>query len=129
MEKGVKVLTQGTDNHLLVFDVTPFHLNGRQAESLLREALLTSNRNAIPLDANGPWYTSGIRMGTPATTTLGMGPLEMQEIAEIVYDLLQASRPVSKSRAEVPPAVLAQGRQRVQALLQKFPLYPELYLA
>lgn len=135
MKLGVRVLTGGTENHLLVFDVaSTFKLNGRQAESLLREARLTVNRNAIPFDTNGPWYTSGIRMGTPATTTLGMGPEQMKEIASIAYDLLIEARPIfdektqkpSKSKAEVSPAALHKARERVGDLLKQFPLYPEL---
>jgi glycine hydroxymethyltransferase len=137
MEKGARVLTGGTDNHLLVFDVaSSFHLNGRQAESLLREALVTVNRNAIPFDVNGPWYTSGVRMGTPAMTTLGMGPSEMKEIASIVVDLLKEAKPVmdektkapSKAKAFVPEAVMKKARHRVAGLLKDFPLYPELLI-
>lgn len=124
MEKGVRVLTGGTDNHLLVFDVaSTFHLNGRQAESLLREANLTVNRNAIPFDANGPWYTSGIRMGTPAITTLGMGPDQMKEIASITFDLLHDAKPVvdSKAKAVVPEPIMLKIRGRVADLLKDFP--------
>lgn len=135
MEKGARVLTGGTDNHLLVFDVaSSFHLNGRQAESILREARLTANRNAIPFDANGPWYTSGIRLGTPATTTLGMGPSQMKEIASIIVDLLKEAKPLidektkapSKAKAIVPEAVMLRARLRVADILKDFPLYPEL---
>ena len=129
MEKGARVLTGGTDNHLLVFDVaSSFHLNGRQAESLLREARLTVNRNAIPFDVNGPWYTSGIRMGTPATTTLGMGPSQMKEIASIAVDLLKEAKGKTKATAEVPEAVMGKARERVVDLLKDFPLYPELLI-
>ena len=69
---GAKIVTGGTDNHLLLMDVTQYGLNGRMAESLLREAGITLNRNALPFDKNGPWYTSGLRLGTAAVTTLGM---------------------------------------------------------
>lgn len=132
---GVEVLTGGTDNHLLVLNATKtFGLTGRQAETLLREAHLTANRNAIPNDANGPWYTSGIRLGTPATTTLGMKPPQMREIASILYDLLKEAKPltdekgVSRAKAQVPPQTMERARQRVAAVLQKFPLYPELLI-
>jgi len=137
IKEGVKVLTGGTDNHLLVFDAaSSFQLNGRQAEFLLREARLTVNRNAIPRDVNGPWYTSGIRMGTPALTTLGMKPKEMKEIASIAATLLKEAQPVidektgapSRAKAKVPPAVLQRAQQRVADLLQHFPLYPELVI-
>ncbi len=135
MREGVPVLTGGTDNHLLVFDVASrYHLTGRQAESLLRDAHLTVNRNAIPFDLNGPWYTSGIRMGTPATTTLGMGREEMEEIARIVVDLLKEAKPVidektgnvSRAKATVPGETMQKARERVSSLLGEFPLYPEL---
>lgn len=135
IERGVKVLTGGTDNHLLVVDVTSsFQLTGLQAETLLREAHLTVNRNAIPFDVNGPWYASGIRMGTAALTTLGMGPEEMREIASILVDLLKEGRAVSdggkpsRAKAEIPPAVLKRAQERVADLLKNFPLYPELVI-
>lgn len=137
MQKGVRVLTGGTENHLLVFDVaSSFHLTGRQAESLLREARLTSNRNSIPLDKNGPWYTSGIRLGTPAATTLGMGPGEMREIASIIYDLLKNAKPLhdektgnpSRAKASVPQEILSQAEKKVKDILKHFPLYPELLI-
>ena len=129
--QGVRVLTGGTDNHLLVMDVaSTFGLNGRQAESALREAHLTVNRNSIPRDPNGAWYTSGVRMGTPATTTLGMGVEEMREIGAIVAELLRATNAVSGSKAKivVEPTVLGRARQRVAELLAAFPLYPELVI-
>ncbi len=129
MEKGIRVLTGGTDNHLLVFDVaSTFQLNGRQAESLLRQAHLTVNRNSIPFDANGPWYTSGIRLGTPAVTTLGMRQEQMREIASIIYDLLSQAKPESKAKAVVTEALLEHTRKRVSEVLKDFPLYPELII-
>src|SRR5580658_4640605 len=86
--KGVKVTTGGTDNHLMVFDVaSAFAITGRQAELALRQAHLTVNRNSIPFDDNGPWYTSGVRVGTAAVTTLGMKQLEMAEIGNMIVEL------------------------------------------
>jgi glycine hydroxymethyltransferase len=133
---GVRLLTDGTDNHLMVLDIAPFGITGRQAESALREALITANRNAIPFDVNGPWYTSGIRLGTPAATTLGMGISEMKEIAEIIVDVLRSTKPSivqktglpSKANSLTDPAVLIQARERIVALLARFPLYPEIDL-
>ena len=90
---GIRITTGGTDNHLLVADVTAFGLTGRQAEGALRAAKLTLNLNTIPFDPNGPWYTSGIRLVTPALTTLGMGPEEMRLIARFIYDILKATKP------------------------------------
>lgn len=135
MGLGVRVLTGGTDNHLLVMDVaSSFGLSGRQAESLLREARLTVNRNAIPNDVNGPWYTSGIRMGTPATTTLGMKEPEMKEMARIIFHLLQGAEKIidektkmpSRAKARTSESAMLQAQQSVADLLRHFPLYPEL---
>jgi glycine hydroxymethyltransferase len=129
MAQKVKVLTGGTDNHLLVLDVaSSFNINGRQAELLLREAHLTVNRNAIPRDVNGPWYTSGVRVGTPAMTTLGMREKEMREIASIIIDLLKEATPTEKAKAHVPAPVLARAQNRVRELMKHFPLYPELVI-
>ncbi|MET0410834.1 MAG: serine hydroxymethyltransferase, partial [Polyangiaceae bacterium] len=92
--QGMSVLTGGTDNHLLLLDVAQsFGLTGRQAESALRQCRLTLNRNSLPDDQNGPWYTSGLRFGTPAVSTLGMGKTEMNEIATIVKQVLSATKP------------------------------------
>ncbi len=140
MKKGVPLDTNGTDNHLMLLDVTKFGLNGRQAESAVREAGITLNRNALPFDPNGPWYTSGLRIGTPAVTTLGMGTKEMEEIADIIALVLESSHPAilkkgehagqkSKSVAHVDPLVKKEAVSRVEALLAQFPLYPELDLA
>ncbi len=138
MQHGVHLLTNGTDNHLLVMNVAKtFQLTGRQAETLLREARLTVNRNAIPRDVNGPWYTSGIRLGTPAATTLGMKPPHMKEIASIIYDLLKEAQSIpdektgnpSRAKARVLPKAMHRAQQRVTELLKEFPLYPELIFA
>jgi glycine hydroxymethyltransferase len=130
-ERGCTLMTEGTDNHLLVIDVAKsFGLTGRQAENALREALFTVNRNAIPFDVNGPWYTSGIRIGTPALTTLGMREGEMEEIADLLVSLLKATQPGgNRSQMLIEPGVLASVRGRVSELLKRFPLYPELDFA
>lgn len=139
MEKGAQILTGGTDNHLMLLDVSPYGLNGRQAESLVRECGITLNRNALPFDKNGAWYTSGLRIGTAAVTTLGMGREEMDEIASIITTVLSSAEPVvltkgehkgevSKNKAKVPLEVKEDARRRVKALLDAFPLYRELDL-
>jgi glycine hydroxymethyltransferase len=135
MKHNVHVLTNGTDNHLLVVDVMKsFGLTGRMAESLLRSAHLTVNRNAVPQDSNGPWYTSGIRLGTPALTTLGMKKEEMGAIASIIADLLKNAKPEiaaetgapSRAKAHVDNKILEHAKKRVSELLGRFVLYPEL---
>lgn len=137
MEKGVPITTGGTDNHLLVINVADkFGLTGRQAEQALRLARLTVNRNAIPYDIQGAWYTSGIRVGTPALTTLGMKEAEMKEIADLICEVLAASTPQidtntqEKSRAKVSTSahIIESVQQRCIQLLQKFPLYPEILI-
>ncbi|MCR5732900.1 MAG: glycine hydroxymethyltransferase [Sphaerochaetaceae bacterium] len=138
-EENIPVATEGTDNHLMLIDVTGFGINGRQAESLLRECGITLNRNALPFDKNGPWYTSGLRIGTPAVTTLGMGVQEMKQIASIISVVLKNSKPKiltkgenagkpSKNKAVCPQEVIREANLRVRDLLKAFPLYPELDL-
>ena len=137
--EGVTVATGGTDNHLVLVDVSPLGLTGRQAESALRECRLTLNRNSLPNDPNGPWYTSGLRLGTPAATTLGMGADEMREIAAVVRLVLHNTQPEtvasgakagerSLARYTLDPAAADQARSRVDALLGRHPVYPELDL-
>jgi glycine hydroxymethyltransferase len=133
-ERGVRLITNGTENHMVVLDLSPFNITGRHGENALREGLLTVNRNAIPFDANGPWYTSGIRIGTPATTTLGMGREEMREIADIIFEVLSHTKPAlvaktgqpSKSNSVTDQAILDMVKSRVQALLGRHLLYPEI---
>ncbi|QBD82240.1 glycine hydroxymethyltransferase [Ktedonosporobacter rubrisoli] len=134
VDQGLQVATGGTDNHLFLLDVAQsFGLTGRQAESALRECAITLNRNSLPFDINGPWYTSGLRLGTPAITTLGMGTEEMKEIASIVKLVLAEVSPAktnsgkkSLTKYNLDQQIVDQARQRVKALLQQYPLYPEL---
>ena len=137
---GLEVLTGGTDNHIVLVDVASGRgLTGRQAESALRACGITLNRNALPFDAEGPWYTSGLRLGTAAATTLGMGPAEMAEIADVIRLVIDSTRPgkvaegsrkgqPSKVRYELSPAVVDEARARIGDLLDRHPLYPELDL-
>jgi glycine hydroxymethyltransferase len=137
--KGVAVVTGGTDNHLVLVDVRPFGLTGRQAEAALRSAGVTLNRNVVPYDSNGAWYTSGLRLGTPALTTLGMGADEMREVADIIHGVLAvteaetiAKGPNAGKRSQANYRLDERVRQaaaaRAAELLQRFPLYPELQL-
>lgn len=133
---GIRLITGGTDNHLIVFDVSPFGLTGRQVELALREAHLTVNRNSIPFDPQGAWYTSGIRIGTAALTTLGMGFNEMQTIGKIIIDVLKNTRPAtiektgkpSKSSYILDPSTQKKAQAQVEELLGKHPLYPHIKL-
>jgi glycine hydroxymethyltransferase len=129
--RGAQVLTGGTDNHIVLVDVAAsYGLTGRQAESALRSAGLTLNRNSLPFDANGPWYTSGLRLGTPAVTTLGMGADEVVEIADIITSVLSEVTPAGDSKAKysLAESVVDGARKRVADLLGRYPLYPEIDL-
>lgn len=135
---GVKITTGGTDNHLMVMDVAiTFGLTGRQAELSLREARMTVNRNSIPNDVNGAWYTSGVRIGTPAVTTLGMKEPEMEKIAGCIVDLLKHTKPAhdektagpSRAKIHVDPHVLDRVQREMATLLSHYPLYPELLIS
>jgi glycine hydroxymethyltransferase len=132
---GVKVVTGGTDNHLVLVDVRPFGLTGRQAEAALRSAHVTVNRNVVPYDTNGSWYTSGLRLGTPAVTTLAMGTTEMREIAAIVGSVLRATGPGTTAAGKpslvnfhLDEGVRATAATRARDLLGRFPLYPGIDL-
>ncbi|MFA5468678.1 MAG: glycine hydroxymethyltransferase, partial [Sphaerochaetaceae bacterium] len=140
IDEGITVATNGSDNHLMLLDVRSFNLNGRQAESALRDCGITLNRNSLPFDPNGPWYTSGLRIGTPAVTTLGMGSAEMKEIASIIKLVLDHTKAAvvtkgdkegqkSKARAVTAKEVVKEARERVEALLSNFVLYPQLDLS
>jgi glycine hydroxymethyltransferase len=87
--RGARLVSGGTDNHLMLVDVTPLGVTGREAETLLDEVGITVNKNAIPFDVNPPNVASGIRIGTPATTTRGFGADEMHEIARIIVDAIE----------------------------------------
>jgi len=131
VERGVKVQTGGTDNHIVLVEVEG--ITGTQAENAMRECGLTLNRNTIPGDKNGPWITSGLRLGTPALTSLGMGTPEMREVAGIIADVLSAITPKrgkngkpTKTEYNLDANVKTRSLERVRTLLDNFVLYPEL---
>src|SRR3712207_1840993 len=106
LRRGVRLVTGGTDNHLVLADVSASGLTGRQAEAALLDAGLVTNRNSVPADPNGPWYTSGIRLGTPALTTRGLREAELTEVGSLIADVLEATAPDgdSKVRYRLDPA-------------------------
>ncbi|MBV1935384.1 glycine hydroxymethyltransferase [Streptomyces sp. BV286] len=135
MRRGAKLVTGGTDNHLNLIDVSSYGLTGRQAESALLESGIVTNRNAIPADPNGAWYTSGIRIGTPALTTRGLGATEMDEIAGLIDRVLAtteagttAKGAPSKAQHILDPKIADEISHRATDLLTGFPLYPEIDL-
>jgi glycine hydroxymethyltransferase len=131
MRRGVTLVTGGTDNHLVLADVAAsYGLTGRQAETALIESGVVTNRNSVPRDPNGAWYTSGIRLGTPALTTLGMGPAELDEVADIMATALAATTPQagSKAKHQLDTSVADACRARCADLLARYPLYPQIQL-
>src|SRR5262249_42464444 len=133
--EGIAVVTGGTENHLVLLDVRPLGLTGRQAEAALRASRITVNRNVVPYDTNGTWYTSGIRLGTAAVTTLGMRLAEMREIARVVAMILRATRAETASsgarslvRYGLDEGLRRSAVERVDELLRRYPLYPTVQL-
>ena len=109
-EKGFRLVSGGTDNHLMLVDLRQKGLTGKDAEKMLDEARVTVNKNTIPFETESPYVTSGIRIGTPAVTSRGMGEAEMVEIADII-DLVLTHKNIEEAR------------EKVNALTQRFPLY------
>ncbi|MDN3508025.1 MAG: aminotransferase class I/II-fold pyridoxal phosphate-dependent enzyme, partial [Simkaniaceae bacterium] len=127
MDEGAKLFTDGTDNHLIVVDVEKsFGLNGKQAEHALVQAGVIVNRNTVPNDPNGAWFTSGIRLGSPALTTRGMKEAEMEQVGSLICTLLRSANGTTKNESEVEGSVLAKVCSEIDELLKSFPLYPEI---
>ena len=116
-QRGFRIVSGGTDNHLMLVDLTPKQLTGKDAQETLDQARITVNKNAIPFDPLPPGKASGIRLGTPAVTTRGMKEAEMERIAELIDRALAAAH---------DPAALETVRRGVAELTERFPLYPEL---
>ena len=117
LNSGIRLVTGGTDNHMLLVDLRNLGLTGKDAETALGQAGITANKNSIPFDERGPAITSGLRLGTPVVTTRGMGVQEMVEIAGFIEKVL---------RNPSDRMVLESVRQNVVALCRRFPLYPEM---
>ncbi|BCO08659.1 hypothetical protein GF1_10350 [Desulfolithobacter dissulfuricans] len=115
-EHGFRIVSGGTDNHLLLVDLQNKNITGKEAEELLEDAGLTVNKNAIPFDTQSRFVTGGIRIGTPAVTTRGLKEKEMVRIADWINRVI-TSRDVAE---------LARIRQEVRALCDQLPLYPEI---
>jgi len=151
IKNGLDILTGGTDNHLLLVNVHKNGITGRQAESALHECHITLNRNSLPNDPNGPWYTSGIRLGTAAVTSLGMGAAEMSELGGLIAKVIKATKQDkvtvteprngegstltkketsknSKAKYLIDETAKNEVIAQVKTLMDKFPVYPELDL-
>ncbi len=136
LKRGVTLVTGGTDNHLMLLDVTSsFGLTGRQAESALLDAGIVTNRNSIPRDPNGAWYTSGIRVGTPALTSRGFTEADMDVVAELIADTLNGTTPTTasdgkpgKAKYQMVDGLAERTHAQAAELLGNHPLYPDLQL-
>ena len=111
MDRGIRIVSGGTDNHLMLMDLTPFDLTGKAVEKMLDEAHITANKNTIPNDPKSPFVTSGIRLGTPAVTSRGMNTEDMDQIAEAIALIVKGGE------EKIPEA-----RAIVQKLTDKYPL-------
>jgi glycine hydroxymethyltransferase len=135
-KRGARLVTGGTDNHLVLIDVSTFGLTGRQAESALLDSGIVTNRNAIPRDPNGAWYTSGVRIGTPALTSRGFGAEEFDRTAELIVDVLTGTTPTaaasggaSKAKYLIADGLADKTQAAAAELLDANPLYPGLQLS
>ena len=97
LSRGVNLVTGGTDNHIVLLDVNSFGLTGRQAEAALLESGIVTNRNSVPNDPNGAWYTSGVRVGTPALTSRGFTASDMDAVADLIAGVLRSTTPTTTS--------------------------------
>ena len=135
LRRGARLVTGGTDNHIVLLDVSAYGLTGRQAESALLDSGIVTNRNSIPRDPNGAWYTSGIRLGTPALTTRGFGPDDFDRVADLIVGVLSATSPAaaasgapSKAKYELAAGVADKTQAAANEMLDTHPLYPGLTL-
>lgn len=115
MEKGIKLVSNGTDNHMMLVDLTSLGITGKDAESALGRSGITVNKNSIPFETRSPQVTSGIRIGTPTVTTRGMKAAEMAMIAELIVSVLK--NPFDET-------LISQTRKQVHELCLTFPIYP-----
>ena len=114
VKKGFRIVSGGTDNHLMLVDLRSKNITGKEAQFLLDEIGITANRNTIPFEPLSPFVTSGIRLGTPALTTRGLKEEDIREVADIIADVIE-------NRED--SAVIEEAKAKVQAICKKFPLY------
>ena len=120
-ENGLRIVSGGTDNHSMLVDLTAKDVTGKDAEKGLDRAWLTCNKNGIPFDTRSPFVTSGIRLGTPAGTTRGFGPVEFRKVGALIAEVVDG---LAKNGPEGDAQVEESVRQRVAQLCADFPVYP-----
>ena len=118
--QGFRIVSGGTDNHLMLVDLRPKGLKGNVSEKALVRAAITCNKNGIPYDPETPFVTSGLRLGTPAATTRGFGVAEFQQVGGMIAEVLNA---LAQSPDGTAPLVEAAMKERVRALTDRFPIY------
>ncbi|MFT4293925.1 MAG: glycine hydroxymethyltransferase [Micropruina sp.] len=135
LKRGATLVTGGTDNHLVLIDTRSFGITGRQAESALLDAGIVTNRNSVPNDPNGAWYTTGVRIGTPALTSRGFGAAEFDRVAELIVNVLANTTAVAtavgtpgKAKYTLADGVAEATKAASAELLDANPLYPGLQL-
>jgi len=122
-EQGLRIVSGGTDNHLMLVDLTAKNVTGKAAEKGLDRAWLTCNKNGIPYDTRSPFVTSGVRLGTPAGTTRGFGEEEFRQVGALIAEVVEG---LSRNGEEGDGQVEARVRARVEELCSRFPIYPEV---
>ena len=122
-EQGLRIVSGGTDNHLMLVDLTPKNVTGKSAEKGLDRAWLTCNKNGVPFDTRSPFVTSGIRLGTPAGTTRGFREAEFAQIGQLIAEVVDG---LSHNGEEGDAQVETRVRARVKDLCARFPIYQEL---
>jgi len=122
LDRGLDIVTGGTDNHIVLVDLRPKGLTGKDAEAAMERAGLTCNKNAVPLDPQPPMITSGVRLGTPAGTTRGFGTEEFRTIGHLIGDVLDGLAANGENNASVE----AKARAEVEALCARFPVYKDI---
>ena len=120
-EAGLRIVSGGTDNHLMLVDLTAKDVTGKAAETGLDRAYLTCNKNGIPFDTRSPFVTSGVRLGTPAGTTRGFGPAEFRKIGGLIAEVVEG---LARNGEEGDGQVEESVRRRVGELCEAFPVYP-----
>lgn len=120
VQGGLRIVTGGTDNHLVLVDLRSKGITGKAAEDLLNKCGLTCNKNSIPKDPQKPMITSGIRLGTPAGTTRGFGVLEFQQIGSLIVEILDSASLTDEHQKSV---VQQRVRDQVRSLCERFPIY------
>ena len=120
IDGGLDIVTGGTDSHIVLVDLRPKNLTGRDADDALERAGITCNKNAVPFDPQKPMVTSGIRLGTPAGTTRGFGPKEWLEIAAYILEVLDG---LVENGVDGNGVVEASVKEKVKALCARFPIY------